>query len=107
MYKRIVIVLWIPDIDDLTRFWVIDDSSDDTAWKNIEICSEEIRSGYEVGRAATKVKNSLNKLGISKTNACSWIYRRGTNQIKSVREAIINIKNVTIKDIFLLTLNDI
>ena len=72
----------------------------------MEICSEEIRSGYVAGRAATKVKKSLNKLGISKTNACNWIYKSGTSQTNSVREAIINIKNVSISDIFLLTLKD-
>jgi hypothetical protein len=29
--------LCMPAIDDFTIFWVIDDNSDETAWKNIEI----------------------------------------------------------------------
>ena len=31
MYKRNVIVLWIPDIDDLTIFWAIALTSSETA----------------------------------------------------------------------------
>ena len=30
-YSNTVIVLWIPDIEDFTIFWVMEESSDDTA----------------------------------------------------------------------------
>ena len=63
--------LCMPAIDDFTIFWVIDDNSDETAWKNIEIWSESTNSGKVAGMVDTKFKNSLNNLGISKTKDCN------------------------------------
>ena len=72
MYKRIVIVLWIPAIEDLTRFCVIEDNSDETAWKKTDIWSESTSSGNAAGTVDTKFKKSLKSLGISRTNDCNW-----------------------------------
>ena len=96
MYKRTVIVLWIPEIDDLTIFWVIDDSSDDTAWKNTEIWSESTKSGNAAGIVDTKFKNSLNNLGISRTKDCSWTYSNGISHTNIAAPIIIKIENARI-----------
>ena len=58
MYKRVVIVLWIPDIEDFTIFWVIELNSEETAWKNTLIWSEFTNSGKAVGIVETKFKKS-------------------------------------------------
>ena len=81
MYKRTVILLCIPEIDDFTRFWVIDDISEETAWKKTDIWSDDTKSGKAVGILDTKFRNSLNSLGKSRTNDCNCTYIRGINQI--------------------------
>ena len=99
IYKRTVIVLWIPEIDDLTMFCVMDESSEDTAWKNTEIWSEFTKSGKAAGIVETKFKNSLNILGMSKTNDCNWTYNNGINHVNIAAPTIMNIENAIIVDI--------
>ena len=94
MYNRIVIVLCMPAIDDLTKFWVMDVNSVETAWKKTEIWSEETSSGNFVGNSDTKLRKLLNRPGMSKIKAWSWIYRIGTSQIKIAAPVIINIEKV-------------
>ena len=96
MYKSTVIVLWIPEIEDLTIFCVIDESSDDTAWKNTEIWSELTKSGNAAGIVETKFKNSLNNLGISSTKDCNWTYSKGMSQVNMAAPTIINTENAII-----------
>ena len=93
MYKRVVIVLWIPDIEDFTIFWVIELNSEETAWKNTLIWSEFTNSGKAVGIVETKFKKSLNNLGISRTNDCIWTYSKGINHVNIAAPIIINIEN--------------
>ena len=96
MYKSTVIVLWIPEIEDLTMFCVIEESSEDTAWKNTEIWSELTKSGNAAGIVETKFKNSLNNLGISRTKDCNWTYSNGINQVNIAAPIIINTENAMI-----------
>ena len=60
-YSNTVIVLWIPDIEDFTIFWVMEESSDDTAWKKTDIWSELTKSGNAAGIVEIKFKNSCRK----------------------------------------------
>ena len=87
----------MPAIDDLTKFCVIDVSSVETAWKKTVIWSVETRSGNLVGNSDTKFKKLLNKPGISKTKAWSWIYKIGTSHIKIAPPVTINMEKVIIK----------
>ena len=89
----------MPEIEDLTIFWVMELNSDDTAWKKTLIWSEFTNSGNAVGIVDTKPKNSLNNLGISKTNDWSWTYIRGINHVNIAAPTIINIENAIIVDI--------
>ena len=82
MYNSNVIVLWIPEIEEFNIFWVMVESSEDTAWKKSVIWSELTNSGKAAGIDDTKFKNSLNNLGISRTNDWSCVYIRGINQTK-------------------------
>ena len=59
-------------IEDLTKFWVIEESSEETAWKKTDIWSESTKSGKAAGIVDKKFKKSLKSLGISNTNDCSW-----------------------------------
>ena len=77
-------------MEDLTRFWVIEDSSDETAWKNTDIWSADTRSGKVAGISDTKFKNSLNNLGRSNTKDWSWTYIRGISQTNIAAPTIIN-----------------
>ena len=104
MYKSIVIVLCMPDIEDLIIFCAISVISSETAWKKIAIWSDETNSGNLAGRSDIKSKKLLKRLGTSKIKACSWIYNSGTNQITNAAPVTINIVNVAIKAIFWLTL---
>ena len=83
-------MLWIPDIEDSTRFWVTEDSSDDTDWKNTDIWSADTSSGKVADIFDTKFKNSLKSLGKSKTKDWSWTYISGINQTNIAAPKIIN-----------------
>ena len=85
-------MLWIPDIEDLTKFCVTDESSDDTAWKNTDIWSELTRSGKAAGIVETKFIKSLNNLGISNTNDWSWTYKSGISQVNIAAPITIKIE---------------
>ena len=104
MYKSIVIVLWIPDIEDLIIFCATSVISSETAWKKIAIWSDETNSGNFAGRSAIKSKKLLKRLGTSKIKACSWIYNNGTSQITKAAPVTIKIVKVVIKARFWLTL---
>ena len=80
-------------MEDFTRFWVIEDNSDETAWKNTDIWSADTRSGKVAGISDTKFKNSLNSLGRSNTKVWSWTYINGINQINMAAPTIINTAN--------------
>ena len=95
-------VLWIPEIDDLTRFCATNDNSDDTAWKNILIWSDETKSGNLAGSSEIKSKKLLNKFGKSKTKAWSWMYKRGTSHNKIAAPVTTNIPKVRINAILVL-----
>jgi len=96
MYKRTVIVLWIPEIEDFKIFCVIELNSDDTAWKKTDIWSDVTNSGKAVGILETKFKNSLNNLGISSTKDCNWTYSKGISQVNMAAPTIINTENAII-----------
>ena len=98
-YSNTVIVLWIPDIEDFTIFWVMEESSDDTAWKKTDIWSDVTNSGKAVGILETKFKNSLKSLGKSNTNDCNWTYINGISHINIAAPKIINMLNESIKAI--------
>ena len=104
MYKSIVMVLWMPEIEDLTIFCAMTLISSDTAWKKTAICSDDTNSGNFAGKSDIKSKKLLNKLGTSKTKAWSWIYKRGTSHTIKAAPVIIKIEKVIIKDTFSPTL---
>lgn len=92
-------MLCIPAIEDVTKFCVIDDNSDETDWKKIDIWSEFTRSGKETDIAVINLRNSSNKRGKSKTNDCSWTYINGINHVNIAAPTIINIEKARIADI--------
>ena len=78
----------------------MEESSVDTDWKNIEIWSEDTKSGNFFCNSEIKSRKSLNSPGTSMTKAWSWVYKIGMSQIKIAAPVTINIEKVISRERF-------